>query len=172
MLNLQDLMRGGSVKRWHMINTSRVPTLAEHQCNVALLVEEFGNRLGWEPLKIGIAVRYSLKHDSSETRWGDVPSPTKKRIKDRSGLNINDLFEDFEPAPIEGMTDDIVIATKCADHIEGILFLGEHRVGRHADVAYEHIVEAANDYLMSIRSDIGDVARQVLSELQNAQYTI
>lgn len=78
---VETVMRMHSVKRWHMIDTTRQQTLAEHSANVALLVMviitncpifHFGDTAH--------TVMAALVHDAPEAFTGDVPTHTKKRI--------------------------------------------------------------------------------------------
>ena len=171
MLKLHDMLRSGAVKRWHMVNTTRIQTLAEHQHNVTLLSLEIASRLGIvdSTNMLGV-VFYALVHDSAETRLGDMPSPTKAKLKKRTGIDFNEVFADFEPVEMKP-TPEIQLVVKCADHLEGVLFLSEHRVGRHSDIVHDSICTEAEAFFGGA-GDTGRIARQILSEVQNAMYEI
>jgi len=75
---LESVMRFHAVKRWHMIDTTRQQTLAEHSANVALLAYVIAN--GAPQMFFGPAegvTTAALVHDLGEVFTGDIPSHTK-----------------------------------------------------------------------------------------------
>lgn len=113
----------------------------------------------------------AMTHDSAENRTGDIPSPTKRRILERTGVDINDVFQDFDVCDHSMLPKHVIEIVKAADHVEGILFLSENRMGRHADAVYDDICSAAEAFFRGA-GDTGAIARQVLSEVQNAVYEV
>lgn len=171
MLKLHDILRAGTVKRFHLVNTTRVQTLAEHQYGVAILATEIANRAGWPHDKVAAVAYMALVHDADESRTGDIPTPTKKRMRAKFGAAFDDVLGEFDPLRGESLSAGVAVILKCADYLESILFLGEHRVGRHAEFVYDDIYADAMDYFNCNR-DFGSIAIQVLSELENAVYEI
>jgi 5'-deoxynucleotidase YfbR-like HD superfamily hydrolase len=97
-LSGEDVLAMQHVKRWHMVRTKRVQTLAEHNGTVALLAVKIAQL--WaesvhaevDPQNTGRVVldldqvellapdyagivEYALTHDAHETEYGDPPSP-------------------------------------------------------------------------------------------------
>jgi hypothetical protein len=120
---IETVMRFGAVKRWHMIDTVRTQTLAEHSANVALLA--FTIAVTAPAMYFGPA-EYSalagLLHDLPEVFTGDIPSPTKPHIQ---GLDEHErrvlpaIFQrDVEP--------HVSKMVKICDLAEGLRFLNTH----------------------------------------------
>lgn len=171
MLKLHDILRAGTVKRFHLVNTTRVQTLAEHQYGVAILASEIANRAGWAHDKVAAIACVALVHDADEVRTGDIPTPTKKRMRAKFGAAFDDVLGEFDPLQGESLSAGVAVILKCADYLESILFLGEHRVGRHAETVMDDIYEDALAYF-DRAGEYGVIARQILSELENAVYEI
>lgn len=172
MLTLQDILRAGTVKRWHLVNTTRVQNLAEHQFGVAVLASELAERMGYSDQDVANITAAALLHDADEARTGDIPTPTKKRIKAEFG---NDAFDvalgEFALPHTKELPEEVANLIKCADYLESMLFLSEHKVGRHADVVMEDIMEDAHQFF-NRAGEPGRHAVKLFSELQNASYEI
>lgn len=75
MKQLDFIIRGGEVARWHTVPTLRQQTVAAHSFGVAWLV--------W--MLMGPHVRphllmAALVHDLAEERYGDMPAPAKEEL--------------------------------------------------------------------------------------------
>lgn len=169
MIALHDILRAGTVKRFHIVNTTRVQTLAEHQYGVAVLACEIAGRLGWEDAAVARLALLSIIHDAGETRTGDVPTPTKARLRDATGSVADAVFAQFDPVVHVGHEEKCVM--KCADYLESMIFLMEHKVGRHADVVMDDILTHGFRFF-DLSGETGRVAGQIWSEIQNAAYEI
>lgn len=151
-LRFYDFMRAGHVKRWHIVNTVREQTIAEHQYLVAIIAMELFSKMStalYEALGNGPELQESdgnrwlglivgaLFSDAPEVRYGDFPTPAKKHVRAVGG---DDLFHklDKELMPhlpyVGGDLDRVmrdIIAM--ADHIEAAHFIGENKAGIHSD---------------------------------------
>lgn len=133
---VETVMRMQAVKRWHMIDTTRTQTLAEHSANVAMLAMlvamncpmfQFG-----PPAYIAMA---ALVHDMPEAFTGDIPTHTKKYL-----VGLNDL-EDAVTHPNFSMklTENVTALIKICDLVDGIRFIRLHGVDMTARHAREGI---------------------------------
>jgi len=84
-LNL--IMRGGRVKRYHVMDTLKQQTVAEHSFGVAWLVWLLCD--GRPSVELVMA---ALQHDLAEHVTGDLPAPAKR------SLGISKQFEEYESA--------------------------------------------------------------------------
>lgn len=88
-LNL--IMRGGRVKRYHVMDTLKQQTVAEHSFGVAWLVYQLSE--GMPSVDLLMA---SLAHDVAECETGDLPAPAKKK------LGISEQFAKYEDDILDG----------------------------------------------------------------------
>lgn len=160
------------MKRWHLVNTTRVQSLAEHQFGVAILASEIAQRMGLVPQTVANVAAAALLHDADEVRAGDIPTPTKRRIKNHFGDDAFDVaLGEFALPQTGDLPPMIRVIIKCADHLESLVFLSEHRVGRHADAVMDDIAHDAEVYF-SEAGEPGRIAAKLWSELQNAVYEV
>jgi 5'-deoxynucleotidase YfbR-like HD superfamily hydrolase len=126
-------MRLHSVKRWHMIDTTRVQTLAEHSANVAMLafvVAKTCPRMFFGPAENVAA--YAMMHDIGEAFTGDIPTHTKKYI---TNGQLKALEDNVTPALFKvDVSLDQKKLIKFCDLADGIRFIRLHGV----DVTAEH----------------------------------
>lgn len=138
-LGLADKLRAGHVKRWHLINTSRDQTLAEHAYMVAVIAVQLYRQMsctigGLPPHFLEAA----LMHDASEVRTGDIPTPGKKLIKAFAGDGVFDEIDEvlWGGAGMPHMNPDYYKYIHVADLIEAATWIRENGVGpRAAEVA-------------------------------------
>lgn len=132
MQAVEAVMRLHSVKRWHMIDTTRQQTLAEHSANVAMLVMlvaatapifTFG-----DPSMLAAA---ALVHDLPECFTGDIPTLTKRSLK-----GLEELEDRVTPAVFKfRICGSSAALIKICDLADGIRFIRLHGVdatARHA----------------------------------------
>lgn len=172
MLNTNDLLARGAVKRWSTLNTSRVQTLAEHQYNAVILTIELANRLNWANPKIVAAAAYALVRGSEEVHpYGMHYRPSKTSPAgsgEPTAVAVNALFTDYSKNPLDSQIDaKILELCECADYMANLIFLGEHAVGKAAGVAYSNLYEEAHDFF-GVAGDTGKTAAIILSEIQDA----
>ena len=149
---LEAVMRFHSVKRWHMIDTTRIQTLAEHSANVALLawyiahtspLVYFGTASG--------AAACGLLHDLPEVFTGDIPSHTKRHL-DEEG-HVARLEQRVLPAVF-----DIIQMESCrqlvkiCDIADGIRFIRLHGV----DITAQHAQDGLEDQLERLKAVVED----------------
>lgn len=169
MIALHDILRAGTVKRFHIVNTTRTQTLAEHQWGVAVLACEIAGRAGLDSATVARLALLSIVHDAGETRTGDVPTPTKMRLREALGSLPDDVLAQFDPVLV--VEPELKTIMKCADYLESMVFLVEHKVGRHADAVMADITSNAMDYFAGA-DRFGQVAHEIWTEIQNATYEI
>jgi len=137
MQPIETVMRVSAVKRWHMIETVRTQTLAEHSANVALLAMVIARMAPMEYFDTYAAVGIAaLVHDVSEVFTGDIPTPTKKFVNGINELELRLTHPVFVGA-VNGNSDALI---KMCDLADGIRFIRIHRVdttGTHAQRALE-----------------------------------
>jgi 5'-deoxynucleotidase len=156
-----ELLRASHTKRWTIVSTARVQTVAEHSFNVAMVAEKLAEAIGWDItinsdnfLKLQT---WALMHDIPEVFTGDLPTPFKRELK-RQGVDV-EAVED-ELAPGYGDLAEAACCTeygmivKLADMMEAIWFLSENGLGVHArkvlqglyDNLYAMVEEYSSEY--------------------------
>jgi hypothetical protein len=134
---LETVMRLHAVKRWHMIDTTRQQTLAEHSANVALLAMTIAKTAPVNTFDTHTVVgAAALVHDIPEAFTGDVPTHTKRHID-----SLDDLEEIVTPKELSIPASPATIALiKLCDLADGIRFIRLHGVdltARHAQEGLE-----------------------------------
>lgn len=158
-MEFHEFMRCGHVKRWHVINTTRQQTVAEHHYMVALIALELLKRTGM-PMDTSSTfqlVMTALFHDMPEIRYGDMPTPGKKFIKDRFGEDAFDKMDAtlMPVTPYIGGTLDPSWESmvKLADKIEAAYWLSENGSGTHAKKVAELLLEQVGDMVAGYLQD-------------------
>lgn len=134
---IEAVMRLHAVKRWHMIDTTRQQTLAEHSANVAVLafyIAKSAPGMFFGP-SADVAT-YALLHDMAEVFTGDIPSHTKTELQ-----GIQELEDDTLPVlfRIEHSPNTRILVKMC-DLADGIRFIRLHGVdvtATHAKLGLE-----------------------------------
>lgn len=171
MLELHDILRASTIKRFHIVNTTRAQTLAEHQYGVSVLAGEIAGRMGMEGDRCMMVMVLALYHDSAEAKTGDIPTPIKKTLRREVGAMFDNVLDQYDHPLLGYAAGDIKTILKCADYLESMHFLSEHGLGRHADAVMADILDDALAYFATAGRP-GEIANQIWSELQNAVYTI
>lgn len=131
---IEAIIRFQSVKRWHMIDTTRQQTLAEHSANVAMLAGYIS--LTCPDMYFGEHSRVAaaaLTHDLAEVFIGDIPTPTKKYISGVKELERTILPGEFKF--METSNPDIGLLVKLCDLADGIRFMTAYGIGTTAEHA-------------------------------------
>ena len=135
---IESVMRFGSVKRWHMLDTTKIQTLAEHSANVALLAHVIAYTapgMHFGPSR-DVAL-YALLHDIAEVFTGDIPTPTKRHLVGLDALETKVVSSILRWEASE----DIRIMVKLCDLADGIRFIRLHGVGPTGRHAMEGLIE-------------------------------
>jgi 5'-deoxynucleotidase YfbR-like HD superfamily hydrolase len=150
---VEAVMRLHAVKRWHMLDTTRQQTLAEHSANVALLallvardtpVHVFG-----DPFTVATL---ALVHDLEEAFTGDIPTHTKPYLTGLEILESLAMPDLFKVTPTEAQRRLI----KVCDLADGIRFIRLHGVDITARHAREGLEVQLADRLDDIRNLDGE----------------
>ena len=131
--HVEAVMRLHAVKRWHMIDTTRTQTLAEHTANVALLTYVVALKapgMFFGPAYTAAAI--ALLHDLGEVFVGDIPTHTKRHLSGVDELERATLPRDLRPAA--QIAPEIKNLIKFCDLADGIRFIRLHGV----DVTSDH----------------------------------
>lgn len=128
---IEAVMRLHSVKRWHMIDTTRTQTMAEHSANVAVLagyIAATAPDIYFGPSSHLMSA--GILHDIGEVFIGDIPTPTKKEV---GGIDImvKILEESVIPEPLNPKNHGGQAAwelIKICDLADGIRFIRLHGV--------------------------------------------
>jgi len=136
-LEIQDILRAGSVMRWNIVRTANQQTLAEHIFNVTMIARAIAKEMDIDDAEI---IKAALEHDLDEVLYGDIPTPTKKIMKE-AGAN----FDIIDNRPDRGPVAAAVV--KVADFIEAMWFLKENKIGRHAEAALDNVYLSYSNYI-------------------------
>lgn len=149
---LEAVMRLHAVKRWHMIDTTRAQTLAEHSANVAVLAFHIAHTapgMFFGPAENVAA--YALMHDMAEVFTGDFPSHSKKHL-----FGVRDLEEKVLPRSfVIDQSPETKLMVKLCDLADGIRFIRLHGV----DVTSRHAKEGLQRQLEARKTEAGDSGR-------------
>ena len=171
MLKLHDILRAGTIQRWHIVNTARQQTLAEHQFNTAILTQAICTRMGVAQDVTMRCTLLALVHDAGECKTGDIPTPAKKLLRKELGPKLDKVLGQFDVEQTDELPRTLKHVLKCADYLDSMLFLQENKVGRHAEFVLADIMASGLAYFESC-GDIGAIARDLYYELSNAVYQI
>jgi len=141
-LHIEAIVRAQAVKRWHMIDTTRMQSVAEHSANVAMLMyyishhapqAYFGSPAG--------AALSGLLHDISEAFTGDIPGHTKRELQ-----GIDELESRLTPPTLTyKVSDSVGLLMKLCDLADGVRFISAHGVGTDAGWARDCLIKKLND---------------------------
>jgi 5'-deoxynucleotidase len=157
-LTVYEQLRACHVRRWHIVQTSREQTLAEHSFAVAVIAGSLAAAMRWRELmhdsgKLKL-LQWSLAHDIIEVRTGDMPTPFKRELEAVGGKGIVEKAEDrVDPETMGAYRlvrgTDVEMIVKLADQIEAIFFLQDNGVGAHAkqvlDGLRAHLSDAVSE---------------------------
>ena len=140
-LSISEQLRACHVRRWHIVQTSREQTLAEHSFGVAVIAGSVAARIRWPGLLHDSnqlrLLQWALSHDIIEVRTGDIPPPFKRALEQVAGGGVVERAEDAMDREMGGAYrkikgTEVEMIVKIADQIEAIYFLQDNGVGAHA----------------------------------------
>ena len=145
-LSTAEQLRACHVRRWHIVQTSREQTLAEHSFAVAVIAGSLAAAVRYQGLmhdRLQLKLlQHALSHDLIEVRTGDMPTPFKRFLEQAGGVGIVEKAEDLVDSDHMGAMrqvagSEIETIVKLADLIEAIYFLQDNGVGAHAKVVLD-----------------------------------
>lgn len=164
MLRLAEIMRASTVKRWHIVNTSRTQSLAEHSFNVCFIARALCRHMGINDENV---MKAALEHDLDEVVLGDLPTPFKKEMAKR-GVKVDMAKMNCAPErELNPMERDVL---KMADYIDAIHFLTENGVGQHANEVREGIADDLDRFLEGFPDRIAEQYDDILTKVMKELY--
>lgn len=139
IMTLRQKLRASVVKRWHIVDTCKSQSVAEHSFNVCLIAQEICKLCNKEYLASG-AIMYALHHDIGEVITGDIPSPTKRYYNIRDEIDKN-VFDPLAVAPSDFVSDVV----KLADLIDAVIFLQLYGADKHSGIVRKEIINQIYD---------------------------
>ena len=83
------------IKRWALVGTVIDNNVAVHSFNVALIAMDIRKRMSYDRAVSEMELCYfAVLHDMREVYTGDIPTPTKEKMK-QAGFDP----ENFDPVP-------------------------------------------------------------------------
>lgn len=147
---IETVMRLHSVKRWHMIDTTRQQTLAEHCANVAILAFMIAKTtpiFQFNPATVAIA---ALVHDIPEAFTGDIPTHTKRHLTGLADLE-KQVTHDVFNVKVDVHTEALI---KLCDLADGIRFIRLHGVDMTARHAREGLERQLDTKLLAAQHEL------------------
>jgi len=178
-LTTAEQLRACHVRRWHIVQTSREQTLAEHSFAVAVLAGSLAAAMRYSGLMHhGLQLKllqHALSHDLIEVRTGDMPTPFKRFLEEAGGKGIVEKAEDLVDRDHSGAMrtvagTEIETIVKLADLIEAIYFLQDNGVGAHAKTVLDglrfNLTNAVNDAVKEWPAlDVREGVRKVCNDI-------
>ena len=178
-LTTYEQLRLCHVRRWHIVQTHREQTVAEHSYAVAVLDGSLAAAMRWrgllhhtEQLRL---LQWALSHDMMEVKTGDTPTPFKRALESVAGPGIVEKAEDAIDRDTAGAYrmvkgSEIEMIVKLADSIEAIQFLLDNGAGDHSrrvlDGLYETLFVQIRDFEVKYTTlPVYDAVRSVCKEL-------
>lgn len=150
-ITLEQKLRASSVKRWHIVQTTIVQTLADHSYRVAMLTEAllklfcevyFNNGTHKYTVLRARSIDVALHHDVLEVLTGDMPTTYKDWLRDAGYGPPEPTFLMEKENCYPGDSDNevlIAMLVKLADLIEAATFIRDYGVGAHAEVVSRNL---------------------------------
>lgn len=162
---LDMLVRGAAVKRFHTVQTITTDTVGEHSHSVAMLALIISDMQASAAL-----LAAALVHDLAEHVVGDIPAPFKRYAATHDGLDLSTFEDDLlaEARLNIVLNSDDKVLLKCCDILSGLLFCAkEYRLGnigvlvitaRYSDYYEKLVIPAAHagrarvvyDYILEV----------------------
>lgn len=143
-MNLVDLMRAQSVKRWTIVHTTKQQSLAEHTFNVTMIARAICNKAGIPDHNV---MKATMAHDLDEILTGDIPTPFKEEARSQ-GIELNDIMKRVSHVTVS--REEAAIA-KAADILEAEWFINEFGQGSHADQVKIYMGVQVENYIEGLQ---------------------
>jgi 5'-deoxynucleotidase len=179
-LTLQQKLRAGHVRRWHIVAVARDQTIADHMHRVGVITDEILHILGHKDWDSGVrlnAMEWARVHDLPEVRLGDPPSNAKVTLRRMQGEG-RDAYHDAEMQVMSpgwhalqqsvSPAGDCPIAgaiVKLAEMIEGCNYLITFGLGRHAEQVKLDMKRRIGDFLTDFHSAYGPFGSEIAGRL-------
>ena len=152
---IEAVTRFQSIRRWHMVDTSRTQSIAEHSANVALLAYYIAHTCPDRYFgAAGQILLPALVHDLPEVFMGDIPTHTKKHLK-----GIDELEEMLTPPEfLYEAPDHHHLLIKLCDLADGIRFIERFGVDRVAIFAMQGLHAQLEKKFVSARAEWTEAA--------------
>lgn len=157
-IKFHEFMRAGHIQRWHVVNTVRQQSVAEHAYIVTVIAMElYAQIVGFDdPAEVNQLMAGALFHDAPEIRYGDIPTPGKRFIREFAGEH---LFSDMDKAlmpevPYVGgkLPDRLVPFIRLADAIEAVNWIAANKAGPQAEI----VARTCNSHLQALVAKYSD----------------
>lgn len=156
---IDKLMDVCYVARWSMVGTHMQQSVAEHSFNVAMLAMEIRKRMyNTSHYSEQEVCYFALIHDIREAYTGDIPTPTKIRMK-AAGFDPDDVADAPDELPCPPHIASII---KAADLIECHIFISAHGAGGRGRAVAAEVEERLGDALAGASPDLARAARETL----------
>lgn len=178
-LTTYEQLRMCHVKRWHIVQTKREQTVAEHSYAVAVIAGSLAASMRWQGLLHDknkmMLLQWSLAHDMMEVKTGDTPTPFKRALEAVGGEGIVEKAEAHMDNDATGAYrlvkgTEIEMIVKLADQIEAIFFLQDNGYGQHAIEVLDGLRSILADMVNKYERDhpgllVRDAVRKVCAEI-------
>lgn len=156
-LNLEQILRTGMVRRWHIIRLPIDQSVGEHVYSVVHIALWLCHKLQLQDKElfpecdftVGELCTYGIFHDCEESLVGDIPSPTKQKAASM-GVIWNDVIHAMVQAP---KSDSIYIQDllRMGDLMDAWRFVRTFGTTPHAKIVAKKLLSQAEQ--MASRHD-------------------
>ena len=153
------------VSRWSMVGTDKESNVASHSFNVAMIAVAIYSRIPpeFQAHSYAEVSWYALIHDVREAYTGDIPTPTKEKMR-KAGFDpdmIDPASEEDElPAP-----QFLRTVTKVADLVENAAFISEHGIGARGREAAADLRRRLAYYLGGVSPWLARAVESVMRDI-------
>ena len=155
-----DQLHLANVQRWHLMQTVKPQSVAEHSYGVAVIVLELINRMLKYDSHLVInkerLLIQSLMHDSDEVLTGDIPSPTKTLIDWQSPISIVGI--DKHSKLIE------TLLLKIADQLEAVFYFSQNALGIRSEITCKDLISIVHNNIHELKSNSNKNIDSLVSE--------
>lgn len=170
-IQIQDIMRANYVERWQLVNVSRRQTVAEHSFNVAMISKAIAEEMGYQSDTIALLISYAIQHDLDEVITGDIPTPTKQRVREL-GVEMNDLIDTPKLIDIPQVHKYYKSIIKMADYLDAMWYLNENGVGRHAKQVEKEIFIRYEKFFILQNTELRIATTVIRNQINNGELLI